>query len=340
MKSNPLPRWRGFNLLEKFVAKPSPQAAAGGSSNPPFSEKDFEWIAGWGFDFVRLPMSYHCWSGPDRWREMDEAQLVHIDQAIELGRRCGVHVCLNLHRAPGYCVNPPAEPRNLWRDADALDAFCHQWRSFARRYRGIASRHVSFDLVNEPPAAEEARGLSRGDHERVIRAAVAAIRQEDGERQIIIDGLSWGNEAVPEVADLGIAQSCRGYSPMGISHYQASWVGGEKFPPPAWPGGADWHETWDRRRLERQYEPWGDLIERGVGVHCGECGSFNRTPHAVFLAWFRDVLEILTARGIGYALWNFRGAFGVMDSGRTDVECEDWHGHALDRKLLSLLQEF
>ncbi|RQW09613.1 glycosyl hydrolase family 5, partial [candidate division KSB1 bacterium] len=62
--------------------------------------------------------------------------------------------------------------------------------------------------------------------------------------------------------------------------------------------------------------------------------------HHVVLAWFRDVLEILTPHNIGYALWNFRGSFGIVDSGRTDVAYEDWHGHKLDRAFLELLQAF
>jgi hypothetical protein len=74
-------------------------------------------------------------------------------------------------------------------------------------------------------------------------------------------------------------------------------------------------------------------------VHCGEAGCYNRTPHEVFLAWFSDVLDILTGHGIGYALWNFRGSFGILDSGRKDVAYEDWNGHKLDRKLLDLLKK-
>ena len=58
------------------------------------------------------------------------------------------------------------------------------------------------------------------------------------------------------------------------------------------------------------------------------------------LAWFRDVLEILTEHNIGYSMWNLRGAFGLLDSGRDDVAYEDWRGHRLDRELLGLLQEF
>ncbi|MFW5742280.1 MAG: endoglucanase, partial [Spirochaetota bacterium] len=72
----------------------------------------------------------------------------------------------------------------------------------------------------------------------------------------------------------------------------------------------------------------------------GEAGAFNRTPHGVVLAWFEDVLQILTPRNIGYALWNFRGPFGILDSDRHDVEYEEWYGHELDRDYLSLLQRY
>ena len=41
---------------------------------------------------------------------------------------------------------------------------------------------------------------------------------------------------------------------------------------------------------------------------------------------------------IGWALWNFRGGFGILDAGRADAPCEDWHGHRLDRAMLDLLR--
>lgn len=338
MSQSVLPRWRGFNLLEKFSAKAPSQSAPDSNRNLPFREDDFRWIADWGFDFVRLPMSYHCWSGPERWLEMDEPVLAQIDDAVELGRRYGVHVCLNLHRAPGYCVNPPPEPCSLWRDDDALAAFIFQWETFARRYQGVPSAQVSFDLLNEPAAPNDE--MTRDDHARVMRATVAAIRAIDPDRLIILDGLSWGNDPTPELADLPAARSCRAYAPMGISHYKAPWVGGEQFPTPAWPGGWNYDGPWDRARLEAHYAPWADLAARGVGVHCGEGGAFCHTPHAVLLRWFRDVLEILTGHNIGWALWNLRGAFGILDSKRQDVAYEDWHGHQLDRAYLELLREF
>ena len=36
-------------------------------------------------------------------------------------------------------------------------------------------------------------------------------------------------------------------------------------------------------------------------------------------------------------MWEFRGSFGIIDSGRADVDYEDFRGHKLDRKLLDLL---
>jgi hypothetical protein len=50
----------------------------------------------------------------------------------------------------------------------------------------------------------------------------------------------------------------------------------------------------------------------------------RREPAGRSFAWpphkrLRDVLEILTGQGIGLALWNFRGSFGILDASRTDV---------------------
>jgi len=325
-----LPRWRGFNLLEKFTRRRD--------GNPAFRETDFQFVQGWGFDFARLPMSYHCWSEPDpeRWLKMDEAQLKHIDQVVELGRKHGVHINLNLHRAPGYCVNPPKEPLDLWMDAPALDACATHWAMFARRYKGLPNRELSFDLLNEPP------DIPADTYVRVVKHLAAAIRAEDAQRLIIADGLRWGRDPVEGLVGLGIGQSTRGYDPMRVSHHKANWVNGsDKWAEPTWPLKDADKPEWNKERLRRErIEPWKALERRGVGVHVGEWGAHNRTPHAVTLAWMRDQLELWKEAGWGWALWNLRGSFGVLDSGRNDVAYEDFCDHKLDREMLKLLQQF
>ncbi len=104
------------------------------------------------------------------------------------------------------------------------------------------------------------------------------------------------------------------------------------------PGGKP---AWDREKLWNvQIEPWKKLEARRVGVHVGEWGAFSKTPHAVALAWMRDCLENWRKAGWGWALWNFRGSFGVLDSEREDVEYEDFEGHKLDRAMLELLRKY
>ena len=99
--------------------------------------------------------------------------------------------------------------------------------------------------------------------------------------------------------------------------------------------------TRDREWLRRQnVEPWRKLADQGVGVMVGEFGSFNKTPHKIALAWLEDMLANWREQNWGWALWNFRGSFGIADSGRVDVDYEDWRGLKLDREMLSLLQRY
>jgi aryl-phospho-beta-D-glucosidase BglC (GH1 family) len=469
-----LPRWRGFNLLEKFHKE---------WSNKPFVEDDFKWIHELGFNFVRLPMDYRIWIKNDDWTQFNEDALREIDQAVEWGGKYGIHVCLNFHRAPGYSVAQPPEKTNLWTDPEAQRVFALHWATFAKRYKGIPPERLSFDLVNEPPDIDPAV------HAKVMTQVVEAIRKEDPKRLIIVDGRSYGTIPCTELVGLGVAQATRGYSPIPISHYRASWMpGSDTWPMPTWPlrylpaylygpskpdiagpmefvgafqkpmtvrvhvavvsgfarvvakadgvtvwdksltsgpGEGEWKEVvfkpqwnvyqnifdkdytfdvpastrvlqlqtvegdwlrlteigftpkggteqvlglfdtwgkkpehvdvrargdawrfncesvWDRNRLKTEnIEPWKALQAQGVGVMVGEWGAYNKTPHDVVLRWAEDSLKNWKAAGWGWAMWNFRGTIGILDSERSDVQYEDWHGHKLDRQLLELLQRY
>lgn len=322
VSSSRLPRWRGFNLLEKFTLR----------RNRPYEERDFEWMADWGFDFARLPTDYRCWTDADDPKKLDDKALKEIDQVVEWGKQYNIHVNINLHRAPGYCVNPPKEPLNLWESDEAVDQFCFQWKQFAERYKGIPNNRVSFDLLNEPARIPEET------YDRVMRKAVEAIHSVDSNRLVVVDGLRWGREPVFSLADLPIAQSTRGYDPMRISHHKASWISGsDQWEEPTWPLKLN-GEVWDKKRLaDEQIAPWKELEKKGVGVHVGEWGAYQRTPHPVALAWMNDWLSLWKGAGWGWSLWNLRGSFGIIDSRRNDVQYEKFQGHLLDRKMLELL---
>ena len=320
-----LPKWYGFNLQSLFMKH----------SAAPFPESDFELMADWGFDFVRLPMDYRCWTDPENPYSYDEKVIGRIDQAIEFGKQYGIHVSLNLHRAPGYTVAKPAEKLQLWKDEEAQKQFDRQWAFFAKRYKGIPSRQLSFDLVNEPA------NFPVKAYAAVAKRVVGAIRKEDPDRLIIADGMQWGRDPVPELIPLGIAQSTRGYDPFKLTHYLASWAWNKgQWAEPTWPLKEN-GKTFDRKWLaEDRIKPWKELEAKGVGVHVGEWGVFNKTPHKVALAWMRDCLSLWKDAGWGWAMWNFRGGFGFLDSDREDVKYEDFKGHKLDRQMLELVLEY
>ncbi|UFH54016.1 glycoside hydrolase family 5 protein [Spirosoma sp. KNUC1025] len=346
---NKLPKWKGFNMLDFFSPDPA-------NSRPATKEDYFKWMQDWGFDFVRIPMAYPSYLKFDRSRnitpeevyQVDPQAIDRIDALVAMAHKYNLHVSLNLHRAPGYCVNAGFnEPYNLWTDQAALDAFCFHWNMWAKRYKNVSSQKISFDLLNEPSMRADMNDqhskrstVPGATYRKVAQAASQAIWKENPKHLIIADGNDVGSSVIPELTDLNIAQSCRGYNPGIISHYKAPWANKdpEHLPEPKWPGQVG-DKYLSRAMLETFYQPWIDLVNKGVGVHCGECGCWNKTPHAVFLSWFSDVLDILTSHGIGFALWEFSGSFGILDSGRADVAYEDWHGHKLDRKLLDLIRK-
>ena len=216
-----LPRWRGFNLLNKFMV----------SGNTPFDEADFRMIHGWGFNFVRIPMDYRIWITGGDWTKIDEtAAFKDLDQAMAWGEKYRVHICLNFHRAPGYTVASPPETRSLWTDPEAQRVCAMHWAAFARHFKGIPNERLSFDLFNEPA------NIDAQTYVKVVAIVAAAIRAEDPDRLIICDGLQWGNVPVPELIPLHVAQSLHDYLPIELTHYHASWMeGSSTWPVPTWP---------------------------------------------------------------------------------------------------------
>lgn len=471
-----LPRWRGFNLLEKFHL---------GRGKEPFLEDDFRMISELGFNFVRLPMDYRTWIREGGWTQFDEQALREIDQAVEWGKQYGIHVMINFHRAPGYCVNRhPPEPTSLWKDEETQRVCALHWATFAKRYNGIPNERVSFNLFNEPNGVEAEMYLA------VVEEIVAAIRAEDPNRLIVSDSFFGDSSALGEgLKRLRVAFSPHQYWPGRVTHYKASWVkGSDQWASPTWPllsccgrlysptkkgfpsepltlngpfaesarlrlrvrqvsaralivvkadgneiwrkefvpgaGEGEWKEVvfakkwniyqniydrdytceipagtkvvtaameagdwailrelgltrpgqaedvlslgneWNVQAAVVTYTPggaagsftgqkeigidaigdhmrsWREVSAHGVGVFIGECGVFNRTAHDVSLRWLEDSMRVLRGYDWGWALWNFRGGFGILDSGRKDVEYEDYQGHQLDREMLDILLRY
>jgi endoglucanase len=359
------PKWYGFNLLEYFSTDSDWMKYFPYKNDGIFLEDDFRWIRDWGFNWVRLPMDYRFWTDSQDLFKIHEEKVVPIDRAIRLGEQYGIHVNLCLHRAPGFCVldtldetltgiHITKEKTSVFTDSRTLDAFVYQWTYFADRYKGISSDKLSFNLVNEPldlPIAAEIKKAGETkpgqrhlkDYVRVARTAIEGVRKHDPQRLVITDGYLGGTAAIPELFDSQVIQSCHTYNPVQLTHYQCEWARGMLT-------GSETEPTWplkdskgtiicDRETLTGTFQPWGELAAQGIPIHFGEMGCYKHTPPQVVLAWFSDTLSVLDELHTGWALWNFRGPFGVLDTERAGTKYEKWHDHQLDRALLSLLQQ-
>jgi len=370
------PGWYGFNLLEYFSTDPDWMKYFPYRNDGMFLEDDFRWIRDWGFNWVRLPMDYRFWTDPNDLFSIREEKVLPIDRALRLGEKYGIHVNVCLHRAPGYCIldrldealtgiHVTREKTSLFTDDKTRDAFVYQWTYFADRYKGMSNDKLSFNLVNEPlvpPTAEEMAELKKAgkskpedlassevmqrhgqDYVRVARAAIEGIRKHDLERLVITDGLRGATAVISGLVDTHLFESCHTYIPVQLTHYQCEWARGlltGSEPSPTWPlKDAAGTIVADRAMLTRTFKPWGELAAQGIPIHFGEMGCYKHTPPQVVLAWFNDTLNVLGGLHTGWALWNFRGPFGVLDTQRPGTKYQTWHGHQLDRPLLSLLQQ-
>jgi aryl-phospho-beta-D-glucosidase BglC (GH1 family) len=217
---------KGFNLLGKYDV---------GWSNKGFQEEEFIIVKDLGFNFVRLPLDYRTYTQSGNWNVFLEDEIAEIDKAVEWGKKYGIHVCICIHRAPGYCVNPSDLPANqdldLWTDLSAQEAFVNHWAYFAKRYKDVPYDELSFNLVNEPPDMNEA------SYVKVMQKAIKKIQSINPDRVIFVDGLILSRKIIPSLKNSkNIIQAIHVYDPITLTHYKASWVeGSDTWPVPFWP---------------------------------------------------------------------------------------------------------
>jgi hypothetical protein len=319
----------GFNMLWMF------SYAGEEPKKPDVRELDF--IADRGFNFIRVPTDYRFWTKDFDYFHPDEKVFEYFDLYLDECRKRGLHMSLNFHRAPGYCINSNnLERHNLWEDGEAQEAFKFLWVYMAERYKGVPSAELSFDLLNEPPGIGQ-YGFTRDKHEFVMRNTIKAIKAADPSRDIVIDGISGGGIAIPELADAGAIHSGRGYEPFLISHHKATWCGNiEWADPPVYPGLMKGKEN-NRDSLVKYYEPWREVERKGVEVHIGEFGCFNKLPNEIALRWLGDLMSVFKENKWGYSMWNFDGAFGIVNHGRPGTVYTEIDGFKVDKALLDIM---
>ena len=345
---NPLPRWRGFNL--QWMLGYTRDRLPLGFYREQWKPEQLDWMTGWGFDHVRLGTSYWDLLDQDakvpgdeghavpaeRVMDLDPARVHCLRECVDLLLKHGLHVDLTMHRLPGSAVwRNFWEPFSLFEGERGEAAIRFWWSALAGAFADVPADRLSFNLLNELPAQDKA------DHatmRTVMLAGTEAVRAVSPERVVLVDGSSLGKQVMDHMLCDPVCHSLHAYMPMELSHVN-SHAGGHVKKPISWPVlDPRGREFFGPARLEAQLAEWVTPATLSRGVHCGEAGVEAEVPAEHFLPYMADLLSRLTDAGIGYALWQFVGGMGLLDTGRPGMRTERWHGHDLDVELLELLK--
>jgi aryl-phospho-beta-D-glucosidase BglC (GH1 family) len=215
---------KGVNLTNFF----NYDSKVGTDSNYPPQEHEFMMISELGFNFVRIPFDYAFFIDNFDHKRFVSEKLRLLDEMILYGRKYNIHIMLNMHSAPGFSlVRRTTEGNRLWSEPSEQEAFIRQWEILAERYKGIPSKELSFNLLNEPNSVQ---------YEALAQNTVKAIRAIDPDRLIASDNINYQVTPLFSLRKEGVVASARGYFPPFISHYKASWINDSNlYPPPVWP---------------------------------------------------------------------------------------------------------
>jgi endoglucanase len=319
----------GINASEWFAQQRDYSAAR---TDRYTDAQDIALMAKLGFDYVRLSVdaapleaSIHGWGGPTA----PTADFVpRLDKAVDTMLGDGLAVLIDLHPDENF-------KQQLRSGNEPIDQLVVLWRWLAGHYADRDSDRVFFEIMNEPEVSDAYRWA--GIQTRVA----AAIREAAPRHTIIAAGANysdiWDLLALQPLADGNVIYNFHFYEPHEFTHQGATWgvpwwSYTHSIPYPATEGSMRdalkqvpdavgryqlenyWLNHWDAqhiRLLIDQAAQWAH--DNHVPLICNEFGVFRDHSDPESRAnWLHDVRTALEADGIGWAMWDYRGGFGVV----------------------------
>ena len=300
--------------------------------------EDIALIKSMGFDHVRLSVNPQPIMAGHRPEEIPAEYLGYLDSAVKMILDHGLAVVIDLHPESDFKAR-------LAKDDTFVQEFSDFWRALARHYSSWDRDRVFFEILNEPELSDRYRWYG------VQAKLAAAIREGAPQQTIIATGARWSDDDelvfIEPLRDPDVIYNFHFYEPHIFTHQGATWgtyfwhwVKGLHYPSSpesaaktaaGVPDAVDrlaviryGQDHWDAARIDAEVSQVADWAgKRGVSVVCNEFGVYRAyaEPHDRE-AWIHDVRAALEQHGMGWAIWDYSGSFGLVSKkdGQTAVD--------------------
>jgi endoglucanase len=288
---------------------------------------DFTLMHEMGIRYIRFPLdptifqqaSYSPGAMDALWKRIDDA----LDEAMNAGL------------AIDLCVFPRDDYKQQLATQHGADQFIFLWQMLAKHFSQRDPNRFFYELINESEVQDPYRWIG-------LQSAVdAAIRQIDTQHTIIASGAHYDSLddllATEPLSDTNVIYTFHFYEPYQFTHQGATWgspewVNYRNVPFPATPdqlqsvmktvpgdlakyqlylyGAGGWNAKTIHERLGFA-STWSS--EHNVPVICNEFGAYRETaPPDSRTRYIEAVRSGLQKNGIGWAMWDWRGNFGLV----------------------------
>jgi endoglucanase len=318
---------RGINLSEWFAQVYDPKGYTKEHFQNWTTSADIALIKSAGFDHVRLsvnPQPMFTANHPDA---IPQEYLSYLDAAVKMILDQGLSVVIDLH--------PEDDFKDRLKDDSFVQQFADFWRALTRHYANWDSERVLFEILNEPEVADPYRWYG------IQAKLAAAIREGAPQHTIIAAGSRYSNDDqflfLEPLRDPNVIYNFHFYYPHIFTHQGATWgayywhwLRGVRYPSSpesaaqaaaSVPDAVDrlaviryGQERWNAARIDAEISQVSDWAkQQRVSVICDEFGVYRAyADPGDRAAWIKDVRTSLERHGIGWAMWDYSGSFGVV----------------------------
>ena len=319
---------RGVNLSHWFAQVGGPKGYTKERFETFTTAEDITLIKSMGFDHVRFSVDPQPMFRRNQADRIPADYLGYLDAAVKMILDQKLAVVIDIHPEEDF-------KHQLAGEDDFVEQFADFWRSLAQHYSSYDPDTVFFEILNEPEVRDRYRWYG------VQSKLVQAIREGAPRHTIIAAGARWSDDDdlvfLEPLRDPNVIYNFHFYEPHIFTHQGATWgvnywhdVQGLAYPSnlesaqkaaAAVPDAINRYavlrygaEHWDAARIDLEIGQAAEWAKRwNVPLVCNEFGVFRTYSNPQDrAAWIHDVRTALESYGIGWAMWDYSGDFGVV----------------------------